>query len=371
MVMTVKERALWEIMTEAERNTVIARLRTNAAQKIKEKDYAKAHLFCELLLDRGDACGTCQYAFMLQHGLGGAKDLVKARDLYHQAADKGHAPAMCNYGWMLQYGLGGAQDLVKARGLYRQAAEKGYVPAMNNYGAMLFNGQGGAKDLVKARDSYRQAAKKGYGPAMNNYGLMLQNGLGGPQDLVKARDLFRQAAEKGYALAMNSYGCILQHGQGGAQDLVKARGLYRQAAEEGEANAMFNYAFMLGSGEGGDVNKGECQQFISQVANGFLQNVANRVQAIRHKIFALVTLVSRQHFPSVMNLASRYLRGDGVEENPVRAKEILNTIDMKAVPDKEAYSELYKACDEAIEDKKIIEAQGEAGDPAAKKARFG
>ena len=207
MAMTKQEKILWEIISVKERRSVVHMLQKRTSELYQANNYIDARTYAQMLVDRGDAWGMYNYGCMLHHGLGGAVDLVGARNWYLEAANKRYASAMNNYGYMLQHGLGGATDLVDARKWYLDAANREYVYAMYNYGVLLERGQGGDADLVGARKWYLEAANKGDDFAKLNLFVLCKHGKGGEIDIGQVQD-WVQAVEteeiKKYAHACKS-----------------------------------------------------------------------------------------------------------------------------------------------------------------------
>jgi TPR repeat protein len=213
----------------------------------KRRDYSKR------AADQGHAQSQADYAWMLQHGVGGDVDLISAREYYKKAVDQGYAEAQNNYAWMLQNGVGGNADLELAGVYYKLAADAGLPKYQGNYARFLFD-LGGELHLASARKYYKLAADQGHARAQFNYADMLQNGLGGDVDLISAREYYKRAADQGHAEAQNRYAWMLQSGQGGDVDCVLARVYYKQSADQGCAWGQFNYGFVLLHGLGGGVD---------------------------------------------------------------------------------------------------------------------
>ena len=125
------------------------------------------------------------------------RDYVTAARLWRPLAEAGHARSQAQLGWLLQNGLGVAKDLAAARRWYAAAAEQGDTVAQNNLAALLEHGLGGAKDEAAARRWYEAAARQGYPPAQYNLAQMLLDGRGGPRDPTGAHRWLQRAAAAG------------------------------------------------------------------------------------------------------------------------------------------------------------------------------
>src|SRR5688572_14206784 len=71
---------------------------------------------------------------MYQHGDGVRRNYRLAREWYAMAARSGHSGALNNLGTLLAQGLGGAKDLGRALQLYRAASRKGDEDGAYNVG---------------------------------------------------------------------------------------------------------------------------------------------------------------------------------------------------------------------------------------------
>jgi TPR repeat protein len=201
------------------------------------------------------------------YGIGVAKDLKKAFDLYTLAANQEYAPAQNNLGTLYKNGIGVEKDLKKAFDLYTLAANQGYAPAQNNLGTLYENGIGVEKDLKKAFDLYTLAANQGYAPAQNNLGTLYANGIGVEKDLKKAFDLYTLAANQGYARAQTNLGILYANGIGIAKDLKKAAELYEPAAKQGNATAQYNLGLLYEYGNGVAKDLKKAAELFEKAAN--------------------------------------------------------------------------------------------------------
>ncbi len=125
------------------------------------------------------------------------RDYATAARLWRPLAEAGHARSQAQLGWLLQNGLGVAKDETAARRWYEAAAEQGDAVAQNNLAALLEHGLGGTKDEAAARRWYETAARQGYPPAQYNLAQMLLDGHGGPPDPAAARRWLQRAAAAG------------------------------------------------------------------------------------------------------------------------------------------------------------------------------
>jgi len=142
------------------------------------------------------------------------RDYPTAARLWRSLAKAGHARSQAQLGWLLQNGLGVAKDLAAARRWYRAAAEQGNAVAQNNLAALLEHGEGGPRDEAAARRWYEAAARQDYPPAQYNLAQMLLDGRGGPADAAAARRWLRRAAASGLEQAKSRLAALVEEAGG-------------------------------------------------------------------------------------------------------------------------------------------------------------
>jgi hypothetical protein len=79
-----------------------------------------------------------------------------------------------HYGGMYFHGLGGDKDLVKARNLYENACKIGLAHSCLLWGEMVIRGEGGDRDVRSAFTIYQRACKLNNAEACKRYQQMRQ-----------------------------------------------------------------------------------------------------------------------------------------------------------------------------------------------------
>ncbi len=147
-------------------------------------------------------------------------------------------------GVMHEKGLGGDRDLAKARSLYERAAAGGAYAARIQLGAMYENGVGVPKDAARADVLYEEliaawAKNPGHRRPYAQFLIGWLYHWGEPvRDYLEARKWFERAADGGEALAMRNLGMI--HAEGGyglARDLAAAERWYERAIKAGDKDS--------------------------------------------------------------------------------------------------------------------------------------
>src|SRR5580704_2987894 len=110
---------------DAEISKALKKIDSVSLQNVPQKNYA---LFLK--------------AIWHQEGIGVAKDLSAAIDLYQKASKLGHPPAKNNLGYMYEHGIGVAKNIRTAIELYQQASNLGNPFAKNNLGYLYEHGIG-------------------------------------------------------------------------------------------------------------------------------------------------------------------------------------------------------------------------------------
>jgi localization factor PodJL len=98
---------------------------------------------------------------MLERGLGDAKDLKRAQDLYARAAAQGHVRAMHNLGVLSAEEADGKPDYSAAASWFRKAAEYGLRDSQYNLAVLNARGMGVEKNLPVAWAWFTAAAAQG------------------------------------------------------------------------------------------------------------------------------------------------------------------------------------------------------------------
>jgi len=117
------------------------------------KDYDKASEFYRRVMEKGDFDGSYRLGRLYKEKIG---DYAKAHKWLKYGIDRGYNYGFYDLGLLYEKGLGVAKDLDKARQLYEQAGKYEYG-AKYRLGLMYEEGRGVAKDLAKAMKYYESA----------------------------------------------------------------------------------------------------------------------------------------------------------------------------------------------------------------------
>ena len=164
---------------------------------------------------------------------------------------------------MYQHGLGVARDLQKARELFELGTQRGDATSPVLLGSMYYLGQGVAKDFRRARELFELGTQRGDSMGPCSLGLLYQKGQGVPEDLKKAEEMYEIGIERGNDFAVQllwglgyvyeqmardfkvsgAYDPLTQeHYQDAAYN--KAKELYELAIASGSISAMWDLAFL-------------------------------------------------------------------------------------------------------------------------------
>ena len=91
---------------------------------------------------------------------------AQAVAIWRRLAQEGDTRSRTRLAWMLEAGVGTARDLDAAATLFRQSAEEGDAEAQYALGVMLQTGKGQASDPLQARTWWQRAALQGHRPAI-------------------------------------------------------------------------------------------------------------------------------------------------------------------------------------------------------------
>ena len=217
-----------------------------------------------------------------QYGIGGDRDLEKAKMLFEDFARQGNAEAQLKLARLYEVGIGTDRDVGKALSWYERAAAAGKVSASLSMARIYAQTDSPLADIREAREALRTAADSNEPFARVAYGDWLlqmgerqaaleqfrlaadQNdlgarfriaraqrfGIGIDADPVKAREAFRALAEQGEVRSQTSYGEMLLVGQGGPVDAAQAARWIKSGAEGGDSRAMSRLGDLYESGTG-------------------------------------------------------------------------------------------------------------------------
>lgn len=220
-----------------------------AAFNYGDNDLAARHFW--RLAGAGNAKAQYYLAYMLDTGLGMAKDVVGAARWYKKSADQGHLPAVVYMGYMYSTGHGVTRDDKEAFKWYAKAANMGDPIAQNNLATMLRAGQPYRQDLQTASQWFMAAAQQGNTRAQYNLATMYRLGEGVPANPAESLRWYTFAANQGDMYAQNVLGFLYLHGIGIDKNEDVALDWYRRAAEQGHTASMMTLARLYEQGKGG------------------------------------------------------------------------------------------------------------------------
>ena len=179
---------------------------------------------CELAAEqRGiyDRCPFCRTPL--------PTDNVSALAMIRKRVNKGDAEASKTLGDKYCLGgLGMAKDVPRAIDLYTQAAELGSVVAHNDLGFAYYNGDGVQEDKPRAIHHWQQGAMKGH--ALSRHALGIAEDENGNYELAVRH--FMISAKMGYEMSLNATKDMFKQGVATKAQYAEALLGYRDAVEE-------------------------------------------------------------------------------------------------------------------------------------------
>lgn len=146
---------------------------------------------------------------MYYFGIGVTQDYTQSRILFTQSAEQGNAIAQYRLGYILEEGLAGAKEPLKALEWYRKSAEQGNAIGQY-YLAEIYirRAEGIPYNREQAIYWYTKSAEQGDTDAQVNLGALLYR-HGSEEEQRRAVDWYRKAAEEGVAMAQFNLGNAL------------------------------------------------------------------------------------------------------------------------------------------------------------------
>jgi TPR repeat protein len=197
-------------------------------------------------------------------------------------------------------------------------AMQGDVSAMYEVGEIYSEGSDEVEeDPVEAASWYRKAAEKGHSDGQYRYGDALYYGRGVAEDEKESARWLRLSSRQGHSGAKDSYNARLEEGR---------FAYLLDSAEQGNADSQYRLGSLFYHGEQGHpVDK-------AQAASWFRKSAAQGLAAAQYL------------------LGSMYLRGDGIRQDPIDGKRLIEAAAAQGYP-------------EAVELLKTLQAQ--ASSPAS------
>ena len=156
----------------------------SSPQEIKDKKREITLLEKACNYGHGSACDRLGSIFF--NGEDVPKDYVKAREFYRKTGGLGYEELADMYA----KGLGGKKDLLKAKHFYGIACYLGKPSACNKIIDMFEYPEGKEKDLAEVRSFYEKLCEKDDALGCFVIAHMLREGIGGKTDLPKGADFY-------------------------------------------------------------------------------------------------------------------------------------------------------------------------------------
>ena len=152
------------------------------------------------------------------------------------------------------------EDYQEAVLWYKNAAEQGSLFAQAKLAMMYEQGREVAKNYQKALFWYQKAADQGSLIAQTKMGEIYERGNGVEKNAQQALFWYQQAAEDDYPDAQYRMGLLSLFGNDGiTQNSEEAVGWFKAAANQGHAKAQFALAMQYYRGDGVDFNLGRAK----------------------------------------------------------------------------------------------------------------
>ncbi|MDZ5699192.1 tetratricopeptide repeat protein [Chelativorans sp. M5D2P16] len=198
--------------------------------------------------EAGDPAAQTLMAEIYARGLGVAKDVEKAAELYAEAAKQGIPEAQMQYALILIDGSLVEKDPEQALTLMRSAAEAGEPLAQFNLAQMMMESGSSVDEAVRW---YERAASARLPDAQYAMAQIHTHGVGHKQqDEAEALRWLRKAARQNYDTAQLDLGTWLVEGRGGKADPKKGFAWLKRAAESGNIAAQNRVAKLYRAGIG-------------------------------------------------------------------------------------------------------------------------
>ncbi len=224
----------------------------------------QARAIYQELAQKGNAEGQVKFAYLLEHGLGGAQNSAQAAAWYEQAANQGQSIAQYRLARLQQLGLvNGKPDYLQAKKWY-MAARAHFAPAAI---ALGFIDETVDDNYHQAWQNYTLAAERNDPVGQFNLALMLEQGKGMPVDARRAEGLYLAAANQGHTQAMVQLAGLYLTGQLGARDESNALFWLKKAAGQNDRGALYQLGLLSETGIAMPLDYSEALRFYQAAAN--------------------------------------------------------------------------------------------------------
>jgi TPR repeat protein len=251
------------------------------------REYEKAQIIFEELVQQGDPASACYLGKMYAAGQGGLpEDNIEAFRLYEIAASNNYAEAQYELARMYAEGRGTLEDADEAAKWYESAARNGHAEAQYQVAESEFNKavfwlKQSANDdvddgrvveerrksdlgeysrhIARAMELYQKSAEQGLSDAQYARGRLFASGEGSVRDFKEAVRYYQMAAAQGHVGALFYLGLMYHAGLGVQKDMSKAIQCYEKSADKGHTGAQFylGNCYRFGDGVARDTAKGE------------------------------------------------------------------------------------------------------------------
>lgn len=222
---------------------------------------------------------------------------------YQAAAELGYDVAWLNLGCCYEAGHGVRKDRRKGFECYVRSAELGCKAAKREVAECLIHGRGIGRDVRSGVELLNRLARKDP-EATCELASRFRYGYGLPKDLAKAERLLRRGAAAGHSACRAELAVLLHDHVKTPRGLSEAIAMCRLAARAGEANACWNLSRSYSSGDGVREDDAAAVRWLQKAVEN---NVAGPLSCSG----------------AFVELAERYIEGDGVPRNVRRAKKLL------------------------------------------------
>jgi len=181
------------VLTRAPLERMLTRI---GDEKIKLREYDRAHAFFQYLAESGNSLGQGRLGEMYLMGLGVPQDFKTAESWFHKAAVQGLTAPATYLASIYLNPRSGVKDDDGAYHWAKVSAEAGVPEGATELAWVYYKGTGTATNYVEAVRWARIAAAQGEPTAMLMLGSAYESGLAGlPKNLEEAKAWYRRASD--------------------------------------------------------------------------------------------------------------------------------------------------------------------------------
>ena len=202
-----------------------------------EPNYKQAFTYYEMAANQNDNIAINNLGSLYYSGIGTARDIVKATQMFSKAAELGNTEAMVNLGFIYLSEQGDFYRPQEAIELFKKASTTKNPTADFMLGYAYYKGFMVEKDNLKAFELIKRAANTGYDEAMFVLSGMYMNGDGTPQNYGNGVKVLDLAVKQGNVPSMMELGYILANGEKYPKNIYKSHILFNIASVRGAEGA--------------------------------------------------------------------------------------------------------------------------------------